>query len=155
MFYKFVGGNDTDLLDIFDQAVVDGSLKFSSALSFNDPFEFKFVSRVPTRAEFDAWHETYAPHRTPDKLANAWASFSGTAADWNTRLRPRMDLLEQTYVLCLAEHWDSHLMWGHYSSTHHGFAIRYRAQLIDALRSLNDFGDAGQVTYSDNVPDLR
>jgi hypothetical protein len=155
MFYKFVGGDDAALLDIFDKAVVGGSLKFSSALSFNDPFEFKFVSRAPTRAEFDAWHATYAPHRTPDELANAWASFSGTAADWNTRLRPRMNVLEQSYVMCLAKCWDSHLMWGHYSSAHHGFAIRYRSQLIDALRSLGDFWDAGPVTYSDGVPELR
>jgi hypothetical protein len=33
-----------------------GSLKFTSALHFNDPFEFKFESVAPTREAFDRWH---------------------------------------------------------------------------------------------------
>lgn len=48
MFYKFVGGDEPALLDIFDKAVENGSLKFTSALGFNDPFEFKFNSIAPT-----------------------------------------------------------------------------------------------------------
>lgn len=30
MFYKFMGGSDADLLAVFDHAVVNGSLKFTS-----------------------------------------------------------------------------------------------------------------------------
>ena len=56
MFYKFVGGDEPALLDIFEKAVSNGSLKFTSALDFNDPFEFKFNSVAPTREVFDLWH---------------------------------------------------------------------------------------------------
>ena len=45
MFYKFMGGSDEDLVAVFDHAVVNGSLKFTSGARFNDPFEFKFLIR--------------------------------------------------------------------------------------------------------------
>ncbi|MFZ5700998.1 MULTISPECIES: hypothetical protein [Pseudomonadota] len=76
MFYKFVGGDEPALLDIFDKAVENGSLKFTSALGFNDPFEFKFNSIAPTREAFDAWHKrgdytkvTYL-HGKGERIAN-------------------------------------------------------------------------------------
>lgn len=155
MFYKFMGGDDEALLKVFDAAVVGGSLKFGAATDFNDPFEFKFVSHPPTRDQFDSWHAVYEPGRTPDELKNAWESFSGPASDWNTCQVPRMNLLEQSYVLCLARRWDSHLMWAHYSSAHHGFAVRYRPEIIDVLRSLDGYGGDGDVTYSSAVPEYH
>lgn len=153
MFYKFMGGEDEALLKVFEAAVVGGSLKFGSAAYFNDPFEFKFVSHAPTRDQFDSWHAVYDPGRTPDELNNAWEAFSGPASDWNTCKVPRMNLLEQSYVLCLARRWDSHLMWAHYSSAHHGFAIRYKPEIIDVLRSLDGYSGDGAVTYSSAVPE--
>lgn len=58
MFYKFVGATEDALLDVFDKAVVQGSIKLGSATTFNDPFEFKFTSVAPTRDMFDVWHRT-------------------------------------------------------------------------------------------------
>lgn len=156
MFYKFVGGDDTALLDLSDKAVVNGSLKFARALSFNDPFEFKFVSHAPTsRDQFDSWHATHEPHHTAEELSNAWESFSDLAADWNTRLEPRRKILEQFYVLCLAQRWESHLMWGHYSTSHHGFSIRYKPEIIETLKAFPKYVGDGAVAYSDKVPDFH
>lgn len=156
MFYKFVGGDDLALLDIFDRAAAAGSLKFSSALTFNDPFEFKFRSVPPeSREAFDAWHRTYAPERSPEELDRAWTSFSGEGARWNTVLRPRIGLLEHMYVLCLAQRWDSHLMWGHYGVSHRGFVIIYRSEIVDALARLADVVEGRPVDYRDETPELR
>ncbi|WP_032992393.1 DUF2971 domain-containing protein [Rhizobium leguminosarum] len=155
MYYKFVGGGPETLYAVFDKAVVGGSLKFNSASSFNDPYEFKFVSRAPTRPEFDAWHAMYDSSRSATELSHAWEAFSGPAAHWNTTVVPRMNLLESFYVLCLAKRWDSHLMWAHYTSAHQGFAIRYRPEIVDALRSLDGFESDSDVAYSDAVPELR
>lgn len=154
MFYKFVGTAGDAALDLFDKAVVEGSIKLSSAASFNDPFEFKFTSVAPSRAMFDEWHRRWRPDLTPEELANGWDSLTGPQADWNSGLVPRMNLLQGLYVLCLAQRWDNHLMWAHYSDMHRGFAIRYKPEALADLEVLPDFQMRGDVTYSDSVAQL-
>ncbi|WP_171211965.1 DUF2971 domain-containing protein [Ruegeria sp. HKCCA5426] len=155
MFYKFMGGTEEVILDVFDKAVVDGSIKFASALHCNDPFEFKFASVKPTRIQFDQWHAKYDPFRSADELENAWSSFSGNASDFNTNFWPRVQLMGQSFVLCLARKWNSHLMWAHYGASHSGFVVCYKPDLIDALAELPNRYASGDVKYSDQVPELR
>lgn len=87
MFYKFVGGDGPALGDIFDKAVDNGSLKFTSALEFDDPFEFKFNSIVPSREAFDAWQKTEDPGCSAEDLEHGWAYLSGGSADWKCQFR--------------------------------------------------------------------
>lgn len=155
MLYKFVGGDEPTLLDIFEKAVTSGSLKFNSALDFNDPFEFKFNSVSPTRETFDAWHATHDPDRSDDELENGWASVSDENADWNANFAPRQNLLQHCYVLCLARRWDSHLMWAHYARNHFGYALMYRPEIVEAVELLNSYVGAGDVDYRAQLPDLR
>lgn len=155
LFYKFVGAAGDTVLDLFDKAVIQGSIKLSSAARFNDPIEFKFTSVAPSRAMFDDWHQTWQPNLTPDELANGWISLTGSQADWNSSLVPRMNLLQCLYVLCLTQRWDNHLMWAHYAEMHRGFAIRYKPEILAALEALPDFEMRGVVNYSDSVAELR
>lgn len=155
MLYKFVGAAGDAVLDVFDKAVVQGSIKLSSAAQFNDPFEFKFTSVVPTREMFDDWHRTWQPDLTPEHLENGWDSLTGPQADWNASLVPRINLLQGLYVLCLAHRWDNHLMWAHYADMHRGFAIRYKPEILAGLEGLPDFAMRGDVTYSEAVAELR
>lgn len=155
MFYKFVGAAGDAVLDVFDKAVVQGSIKLSSATAFNDPFEFKFTSVAPTRDMFDAWHRTWMPDLTPQQLESGWESLAGAQSDWNAGLVPRMNLLQGLYVLCLARRWDNHLMWSHYADMHRGFAICYKPELLAALEALPDFEMRGDVIYSETVAELR
>lgn len=150
-----MGGTDDQLLDVFDRAVAGGSVKFNSALSFNDPFEFKFTSEAPSRSEFDQWHQKHDPNRTDDELENAWRSFHGPAKGFNTNFLPRAQLMEKLFVLCLAQSWNSHLMWAHYAGDHRGFAICYRSELIETLKRLDGYIGDGNVNYSNSVPQLR
>lgn len=155
MFYKFMGGSEEVLLDVFDKAVIDGSIKFASALHCNDPFEFKFISVKPSRVVFNQWHEKYDPLRSSDELENAWSSFSGKASEFNTNFRPRVQLMGQSFVFCLARKWDSHLMWAHYGASHSGFVVCYKPSVIDVLAELPNQYAGGDVKYSDKVPELR
>lgn len=156
MLYKFVGGDDDALLEVFDKAVAGGGLKFGAAWAFNDPFEFKFTSVAPaSREAFNAWHLTHAPDKTPEQLDNAWDAFVGGSADWITEMLPRIQLLGSTYVLCLAQRWDSHLMWAHYARSHRGFAIRYKAEILGELPGLEGYAGQGPVAYRDDVPKLH
>jgi len=155
MFYKFVGGSDEDQIAVFDHAVVNGSLKFTSAARFNDPFEFKFKSVAPARDAYDAWHRAHRPGVTAEQREHGWEALTGKQADCNSGLVPRVTMLEHLYVLCLAQRWDVHLMWSHYTSGHHGFAIRYKPEIATALAALPDYAMRGDVAYGDAVPDLR
>lgn len=155
MFYKFMGGSDDDLVAVFDHAVVNGSLKFTSAAKFNDPFEFKFRSVAPDRDAYEAWHRAHRPDVTAEEREHGWEALTGKQADWNSGLVPRVTMLERLYVLCLAQRWNIHLMWSHYTSAHHGFAIRYKPEIVTALAELPDYAMRGDVAYDDAVPDLR
>lgn len=154
MFYKFVGGDDAAVADVLDK-VLAGSIKFTSAAQFNDPFEFKFSSIAPTREVFDDWHARHDPDRSTEELEEGWRSFSGPAADWNTAYAPRLNLLSTLFVLCLAQRWDSHLMWAHYTSAHRGFAVEYHPTILDEISKHPDFFDANQITYQGEPPALR
>lgn len=155
MFYKFMGGLEPALLEVFDKAVVEGSVRFASVLGCNDPFEFKFISVRPTRDEFNRWHRSYDPTRSEVELDNAWRSFDGPAADFNVSFWPRVQLLGNLYMLCLARRWNSHLMWAHYATDHRGFVVCYKPRLVDVLAALDGWIGGGDVTYSDQVPQMR
>lgn len=155
MFYKFMGGSNEDLIAVFDHAVVNGSLKFTSAARFNDPFEFKFRSVAPERDAYEAWHRIHRPEVTAEERENGWVALTGEQADWNSGLVPRMTMLEGLYVLCLAQRWDMHLLWSHYTSAHQGFVIRYKPEIVNTLTALPEFELRGDVAYADAVPDLR
>ncbi|WP_428333776.1 DUF2971 domain-containing protein [Novosphingobium sp.] len=156
MLYKFMGGSDEAILDVFEKAVREGSVRFASANRFNDPFEFKFTTVTPpTREAFDSWHDVYAPEYTAEQRSHAWSAFDGPASDFNTRFLPRAALLAQCYVLCLAKTWGRHLMWGHYASEHRGFAICYTDEFANEFVHDDNFGGRGNVLYSDKVPELH
>lgn len=155
MLYKFVGGTKNTLLDVFDKAVVEGSIKLSSAARFNDPFEFKFTSVAPSREMYDDWHRTHGSSLSPDQLENGWESLTGAQADWNSNTVPRVNLLRNLYVLCFAQRWNNHLMWAHYADMHRGFAICYKPEILAALECSQDFQMHGNVIYRNAVPELR
>lgn len=155
MFYKFICADGEAQLDVFEKAVVQGCIKLSSAMQFNDPFEFKFTSVAPTREMFDDWHRDWQPDLSPDQLENGWNSLTGPQADWNGGLVPRINLLQGLYVLCFAQRWDNHLMWAHYADMHRGFAICYKPEILAGLEALPDFAMRGDVIYSETVAELR
>lgn len=152
MFYKFLGGSEEALLDLFDRVVVEGSCKFSSPLHCNDPFEFKFRSVLPTESSFNEWHAEYEPDRSAGALENAWSNLSN---DYITEFETRLQAMNYFYILCLTREWRSHLMWAHYGASHTGFVVCYRPSIIDALREMPHFCGDGDVRYSETVAEVK
>ncbi|MDB5660883.1 MAG: hypothetical protein JWS10_3498 [Cypionkella sp.] len=153
MLYKFVGGDHDAILNVFEKAVVQGSIKFNSAFHCNDPFEFKFRSVAPKdRETFDEWHRQHAPEKTEYEKENAWRSFEGDAKEFNTQFWPRVQLMGNVYVSCLSQRWDSHLMWAHYCNAHTGFVVCYDTKIVDFLKSDKDSIASGAVNYSLELP---
>lgn len=157
--YKFVGMPDPkkpeDLLWIFDAIFVEGSMKFGAALNFNDPFEFKFSAQVPASLQLlEAWHATHAPERSPEERLNAWRNLQGNdgPAKWRAQVEPRLQLLSQSYVLCLAQVWDSPLLWAHYASMHNGFCAILDHAALTAYARHPDYGMGSATCLSFSSP---
>lgn len=155
MLYKFMGGTEAELVDVFKKAVIDGSLKFTGACHLNDPCELRFESVRPTRQQFDSWHKEYASERSTEELENAWRAFHGPSFDFNTNIIPRQDLMSSCYLLCLSHSWDDPTMWAHYASNRSGFVVVYRDELVSEIAKLSEHGFSGSVNYSDEIPKLR
>ncbi|HDS0949244.1 TPA: DUF2971 domain-containing protein [Stenotrophomonas maltophilia] len=155
MLYKFMGGTEFELVDVFNKAVIAGSLKFTGAHFLNDPCEFRYESVKPSHQQFTEWHATYEPERTEEELANAWRELDDDSSDFNTNYAPREHLMSSTYVLCLSHNWDEMTMWVHYASGQTGFVVIYRDEIVQKIASFPEFGHCGNVGYSDEVPKLR
>lgn len=160
--YKFVGSPNANepeaLLGIFDAIFVDGSMKFGTARAFNDPFEFKFKAEVPRSLQMvEDWHAMHDPTRSPEERLNAWTNLQGDddPATWRTQMEPRRELLGQLYVLCLAQVWDSPLLWAHYASMHKGFCAILDSAALAAYATHQGFGGACPVTYRNDLPTVR
>ena len=85
MLYKFIGGKDERaLLCAFDNIFGRGSMKFSNAHTFNDPFEFKYGSVFPqTRAQVEAWHKAYSRFNVSDGDINElWRNLESGGRDY-------------------------------------------------------------------------
>lgn len=160
--YKFVGMPDPnkpeDLLWIFDAIFVDGSMKFGAVCKFNDPFEFKFRAEIPASQQaFEDWHAKHAPERSPEERMIAWRNLQGNdgPAKRRTQVEPRLELLGQSYVLCLAQVWDSPLLWAHYASMHKGFCAILDPAALATYARHPGYGMAGPVTYREDLPTVR
>lgn len=160
--YKFVGLPDPtkpeELLRIFDAIFVNGSMKFGAAHAFNDPFEFKFSAEIPSSLQMvEDWHAKHAPARSREERLIAWENLQGDdgPAMWRTHMEPRQNLLSQLYVLCLAQFWDSPLLWAHYASMHKGFCAILDPAALRAYAMHPDFGGALPVTYREDLPKVR
>lgn len=156
MLYKFMGGPPENLPDVFDKTVEHGSLKFTSIFECNDPFEFKFNTKPPgSREELDAWHDVYRPKITPQERDNAWESVTGPNAIYNSLVFPRVQLMQNTYTACLSLRWNSPLMWAHYCSSHQGFVVCYKPEIVDFLKDDPAILASGNVAYSMDVPEFQ
>ena len=158
MLCKFIGAQTHEAtLDLFEKVVVGGSFKFTAALRFNDPFEFKFHPvRPSSRRQLQTWHDTHDPTRSQAEIEQAWRT-SRRGRGWNylAGFSARAQLLQSCYVSCFTRKATSHLMWAHYSQAHTGFAVLYDDALVDTLHAVDGFESAGPVTYRAGVPRVR
>lgn len=129
------------------------SLKFSSRVDFNDPFDSqpiyqvdpshagrKFVSDLVKR---DGSLSPATRVKETQRLHRSLSNPKPVASAENNRM-----ILDSIGILCLTEEWDEPLFWGHYAQKHQGLCIGYRTDR-DVFRS------AHQVVYDTVRPIIR
>lgn len=135
-FYKYVSA-ETALLILKNK-----KLKYSSPLTFNDPFD------VQTKIDFDF---------KPEDLASL------LGAKFDKGIEPFMDKFKNQYkelnnwwrseakdsrIFCVAEDNDNLLMWAHYADDHHGAVIKF--ECLTALDTM--LCAALKVNYVEKPP---
>lgn len=154
MLYKFIGADDPALLSkIFDSIFVDGRLRFTPAVRFNDPQEFKHRSAYPDDFDsFDRWHDAFAAERSPEDRRQAWQNLEGAGRDFIVEYQQRLTNLSRLAVTCFAQSADNCLMWSHYSRAHTGFAVIFNTNILETLRQHAGWLCDGPVHYLSEPP---
>ncbi len=158
--YKYLDENGVLVLE-------NGTLKFSTARSFNDPFELRpVINEIATNKEIesqceDQWDEIlqkeYDSLPESVKLALSFEKLKKLSkgkkpsiiAATKTMQRSAADLLqakshelleEMVGVLCLTANENDHLMWAHYADSHKGFLIEFDTtnRFFDQRKSKDD-----------------
>ena len=156
-------------------------IRFTQPADFNDPFEFKpVISEIFTDAavgeyveknfdriveeelaKYGALIPAFAKNLLPAFIAtqksNFPALFKSISPEMVSIIKPKIfELLNHHVgVLCLSEVRDSLLMWGHYTSNHHGFVIGFDSEhpFFNARRTERDeFGFFRKVKYTQHRP---
>lgn len=91
----------------------DKTLRFTSPLSFNDPFELNpYIKNLINEEK----------HIVVDAVS-AHINSIGKAHEFYKKIRT--DLLEHTGMLCLSGKQDNLLMWAHYADEHRGIVLEF------------------------------
>lgn len=129
------------------------SLKFSSRVDFNDPFDSQPIYQVdPSEvgrkfvADLVKRDVSLSPATRVKETQRFHCSLSKpkpAAGAENIR-----NILDSIGILCLTEEWDEPLFWGHYAQKHQGLCIGYRTDR-------DVFQGAHQVVYNTARPIIR
>lgn len=129
--YKYLPFNEGSL-----QTILGGTIKFSNALDFNDPFD--------CHPHFDLTHISEMPNLKPE-LFRAAAQRRGLSpaqrlarkGEFLARLREsiqngsfRRDQVKNIGVVSLSRNGNNVLMWSHYGDLHRGFMLEFRIPIF-------------------------
>ena len=148
--YKYRSMNSPGLERIFS----NNEIFLSDPTSFNDPFDCKpFLITHSSEFKRKEFYESLVRHRFPNATKKE--------VQLEVRKNPRFSELEQRQHLeelynsflklfglyCLTEVPDDILMWSHYSDSHRGICLQFRAD-----EELTLFWEAFKVTYQADYP---
>lgn len=101
--------NKIEEINLLKKIFENKTLRFSSPLLFNDPFEFSFPVKYLNVSESEDLNE----------LINNSSTFNQ-----NTLHDSALDnILKDVGVLCLSANYDNILMWSHYADNHKGIVL--------------------------------
>lgn len=159
--YKFVPFDDGTI-----KIITDGTIKFSSPILFNDPFDCyphfphnhadieDYIKKRPDlfkkAAEVNGFGPAQRLQRKGELIANLQRSLKNG--------QYRKSLLENVSVVCLSRSGSHQLMWAHYADSHKGFAVEFRipthGTLAEAKKS-EDYLLPLEVKYQATRPRVR
>ncbi len=137
---------------------------FSSPQDFNDPFDCAITpnfSLLNSDEKIDQFVDRIV---TSAKNADASLDIEKNRKNFKERLTNDFDKTINAYrelhkqqqvetygIFSLSRHWDSILMWSHYSENHTGFCVGFKMQ---KLREIKEFSLGQPVEYGDEFPEI-
>jgi len=141
VFYKYMA------IGPWLEAFIAGdSIRFSTRMSFNDPFDCRPAFRIGDGREVRKYINDGLKSfgMTPAKRLMAMSRASRLDPDFfSTQATAKH--LDEVGILCLAPAWDNSLMWSHYSDHHRGICIGFHSD-IDIFKT------ALKVFYQEDLP---
>lgn len=156
-FYKYrsLSGND---LSYVIQTLTSSTIKFSTPLEFNDPYDCHPVFEAT--GSDDEWiaYGNQVIDRLPSPISDAErasrvARLSTPAArvEFASNLTKNLPLqMKKVGVYCMSLVPDSMLMWAHYANSHQGVCLRFKANVPDPM-----FSSAQRVVYKKQRPRIN
>lgn len=141
VFYKY-----TSIGPWLESLIAGDSVRFSTRISFNDPFDCRPSFRVGDSREVRKYinQGLKSKRMSPANRLQAMSRASRIDPDFFSTQATDQHL-DKIGVLCLAPTWDSALMWSHYSDHHRGICIGFH-------RNIDIFGTALKVIYQSDLP---
>lgn len=139
--------------DYTKRMVIDGELYFASKQQLNDPFEFHWCDRFPTKLiEIDYYVREFCSKFFPNDSAPERRLHYLSVKEWiehatrrnKSGIVPTAAVLKQG-VCCLSEIHTDILMWSHYALSHQGVCVSVLTDHLSKKLIL-------PVTYSDDIP---
>lgn len=150
--YKYRSLDSSDAVKWLQDVFENRRVFLNDATKFNDPFECRPCLTIDgsplARAEF-------LKELTKDRFPNATKGQVKKLMRGKTALLADKSRLEKAYsqfvatvgIYCLSEKKDNLLMWAHYSDSHRGLCLEFRASEEGSL-----FWEAFKVIYQDDYP---
>lgn len=127
------------------EAILSGSLYFSSPVSFNDPFEISPVFGGPSKMDFDNLITTmFGQELSHSARTKVFDKFSRSVGS-NHKPAISREWLSEIGVHCLSTTYNDILMRSHYAEKHSGICIGFDS-------GVEPFCSAREVHYSDERP---
>jgi len=149
ILYKYVG------IDVVQEIIKTPCLKFTSPLSFNDPFDCNYPGYIENENNLFNFFVASAAKKLGLKnndvaslkkiLAPEFSMLSTEISNNLENMRKQWDVeLDEFRICCLSKNRNSILMWSHYAEDHKGIAIGYDMSKIKHLAAPQ------AVTYASN-----
>lgn len=119
--------------------LIISSIKLSSPLNFNDPYDCTFC------VNFEEFYKKYAKLKPNIFFKNKSKQKSSICLDDLKNILNH--IRETTFIGCFTETYNSILMWSHYANNHQGFCIAYDFKDLNTLIPL-------PVIYTNKMPNL-
>jgi len=134
----------------FINMLVEKKLRFSSPLTFNDPFDCKLYDKY----ELDAkeWKK-YFLSLDPEGYRKKFEAADKNLAIYTAKFQ-YMDAIQkainQIGVCCFSADENNLLLWGHYADSHKGACIKFRTSELSKV-----FPIIRWIQYSQNFPEVE
>jgi hypothetical protein len=157
--YRYIGGNEENLLRILRSVFEDSRLWFSDPFDFNDPMELN------CRVDYDRNYEFLDGSLLFDRIRSSdngqlseevWMSLDDEKRRLSYQADLREGLKDLFRIICFSKKCDNNLMWSHYAAKHSGVCLVVSSGFLECCNQETEAILAyGDVEYGEEPPLIR